>query len=218
MIRLLEENRTDWQAQPSRSDGRGGPRRELDHFVTRGSDNPADAAGELLQQQCWLWGRDVERPQGNLLTEYGFVRSTPPQSEWGSSCFTYTHPQQIVVKVWGFGVIYVDPRRSGVFLQRSEFAPRIVDSIHGARDIYRPDQIEHHAPTKHHHEELATTLPPLLAWIGSYERWVLDTFGLEYRQRCLSEWEGKRIDPERLPAAWWNLAKVWREKLTEDEG
>ena len=49
----------------------------------------------LLTQQCWCWGRDVTRPDGNLLLQYGFTRHRPPGQERGATtyiCLLYTSP------------------------------------------------------------------------------------------------------------------------------
>ena len=43
---------------------------------------------ELLHQQCWNWGRDIVRSEGNLLLEAGFLKRRPPGEEAGSSCYT----------------------------------------------------------------------------------------------------------------------------------
>ena len=33
---------------------------------------------DLLCQQIWCWGRDIERPEGNWLLERNFERLEPP--------------------------------------------------------------------------------------------------------------------------------------------
>jgi hypothetical protein len=42
----------------------------------------------LLHQQCWLWGQDIRRAEGNLLLEYGFERKRPP--EGANACSQYS--------------------------------------------------------------------------------------------------------------------------------
>lgn len=39
----------------------------------------------LLSQQCWLWGRDIKRTDGNLLMTFGFERLRPPEGISGST-------------------------------------------------------------------------------------------------------------------------------------
>lgn len=40
---------------------------------------------ELMHQQCCCWGQNVRRPEGTLLIEYGFQRSSSPEGISGSS-------------------------------------------------------------------------------------------------------------------------------------
>jgi hypothetical protein len=42
---------------------------------------------ELLHLQCWLWGCDIRRAEGNLLLAYGFSRQRPPSGAAGSSAY-----------------------------------------------------------------------------------------------------------------------------------
>ena len=49
---------------------------------------------EVLDRQCWNWGRDIVRPEGNLLLEAGFLKRRPHEGEAGSSCYTLTLPER----------------------------------------------------------------------------------------------------------------------------
>ena len=42
-----------------------------------------------MEQQLWCWGRDVERPEGNLLMAYGFERHRDCAID---PCLLYTSP------------------------------------------------------------------------------------------------------------------------------
>ena len=59
---------------------------------------------ELLHRQCWNWGRDIVRPEGNLLLEAGFVKWRPPEGETGLTCYTLALPGGDSLMLWGFGV------------------------------------------------------------------------------------------------------------------
>ena len=60
------------------------------------------AARELLAQQCWCWGRDVKRAEGNLLLEYGFTRKRAPQNEPDATNYTL-RCGSATLRLWGFG-------------------------------------------------------------------------------------------------------------------
>ena len=46
----------------------------------------------LLNQQCWFWGQDVRRAEGNLLLELGFQRQRPPEEQQGCTQYTRAQP------------------------------------------------------------------------------------------------------------------------------
>ena len=69
---------------------------------------------KLLHRQCWNWGRDIVRPEGNLLLDAGFRRRRPPEGETGSSCYTLALPNGGCLMLWGFGLLYGMPRKGGV--------------------------------------------------------------------------------------------------------
>ena len=177
---------------------------------------PARLGTALLQQQCWSWGRDVRRIEGNLLLEYGFVRNTPPKEDWGSSCYTYTMSASSTIRLWGFGVLHSDARHGSIFLQRTSFEPKLTVAAAGTGSVWRPDQVGRLRTPKlpADGEAVLALLPPLLAWIGAYEQWVVDTYGVDYRRRALLGWESVVVDPEEVPDMWWELAAGWRELLS----
>jgi hypothetical protein len=55
----------------------------------------------LLNQQCWLWGQDVKRAEGNLLLLHGFDRQRPPVSQ-----DTLLLAGNLKVGLWGFGMYF----------------------------------------------------------------------------------------------------------------
>lgn len=169
----------------------------------------------LMQQQCWLWERDCERVGGNLLIDYGFECSTPPRREWGAPCYEFTLDNGGRLRLWPFGIMYCDPDDGAVFLERSQFVPKLVPAQHALLPVWRPDQIllarTPRVPADK--KKLLQVMPPLLAWIGSYEQWVLDTIGSDYRRECIASHTTPLCDPEKLPVEWWSAAAKWREYL-----
>ena len=76
----------------------------------------------LLNQQCWLWGQDVRRPEGNLLLERGFERLRPPEEAGGATQYTLFLTNDLRVRLWGFGMYFGGVQ--GVYVNRYEFVPR----------------------------------------------------------------------------------------------
>jgi hypothetical protein len=183
--------------------------------VSRGESHPTPGTA-LFQQQCWVWGRDARRVGGNLLMEYGFERNEPPKLEWGSSCYTFAVTPESTIRMWGFGLLHCDVRYGALFLQRATFEPKVADIHSVTADIWRPEQIGRLRTPRLplDGETILHLLPPLLAWIGAYEQWVLDTFGVEYRLETLNGWDEKTVEPREVPGEWWNMAAAWREMLS----
>ncbi len=96
---------------------------------------------ELMHFQCWLWGCDIRRPEGNLLLEYGFSRQRPPAGAAGSSAYLASRAPDTVIVLWGFGAFYGDPAQGGVYLKRYEFSPVFVTRLTPQRLPWLPDQI-----------------------------------------------------------------------------
>jgi hypothetical protein len=168
-----------------------------------------------MQQQFWLWEKDSENIGSNLLVEYGFVRSTPPQQESGARCYEFDLENEGRIRLWSFGVMYCDPKHGAVFLQGPSYTPKLVGAKHAVVPAWVPEQILSPRTPRLpiDGKKMAHLMPPLLAWMGSYERWMLDTVGLEYRRGCVETWEAPVCDAEKLPAEWWSLAAKWREYL-----
>ena len=162
---------------------------------------------QLLHRQCWNWGRDIVRPEGNLLLEAGYLRQRPPEGEAGSSCYTLTLPDGGRLRLWGFGILYGTPQKGGVYLNRYRFRPVWLPAELIQRPIWRPDMI----PTRHKSPSLRIPVDLTVAAIrriADYEAWVLAQCGLEYRRAVLRQWNRPSgpPPPETLPQAWRTLA------------
>ena len=96
---------------------------------------------ELLDRQCWNWGRDIVRPDGNLLLEAGFLKGRPPEGKAGSNCYTLALPDGDSLMLWGFGLLYGTPQKGGVYLNRFEFRPVWLPSETIPGPIWKPDMI-----------------------------------------------------------------------------
>ena len=150
----------------------------------------------LLNQQCWAWGRDILRPEGNLLLKYGFQKTKPPKGVEGSTQYSFRMPSGTGIRLWGFGVFY--GRTRGIYLNRYEFEPRVARI---ANDLWCADGLGLTPPLRRY-----SGLRSVLLWIASYEEWVLTTYGRTYRKQCLSGWKKKSVSPDFVPQQWVELA------------
>jgi len=162
---------------------------------------------ELLHQQCWNWGRDIRRPEGNLLMEAGFTRQRPPQGVTGATRYVLRLAGAGCWMLWGFGFFYGTPDLGGVYVNRFHFRPRWMGLDAVEEPIWNPDMVP------------SGELPPdpsvplklaasAVRRIADYEDWVLDRCGLPYRRAVLAQWrETTKMAPDRLPEAWRALAE-----------
>lgn len=166
---------------------------------------------ELLHLQCWLWGCDIRRPEGNLLLEYGFSRQRPPAGAAGSSAYLWTTEPDTIIVLWGFGVFCGSPIDGGVYLRRYEFAPRYIPRIETRRLPWLPNQVRSAVipPEPAIQRRMRQQFTSLLEWIARYETWVRDSCGLEYRQQCIADSTKNSfcIPVERLVEEWQQLTQ-----------
>ena len=160
----------------------------------------------LLHQQCWNWGRDILRPEGNLLVEAGFTRQRPPQGVTGATRYVLRLAGAECWMLWGFGFFYGTPDLGGVYVNRFQFRPRWMglDAVGGP--IWNPDMIPTGEPPPDP-SVLLKLAATAVRRIADYEDWTLNRCGLPYRQAVLAQWRADaKIAPERLPEAWRVLA------------
>ena len=66
---------------------------------------------DLLSQQIWCWGRDILRPEGNVLLEQGFERLiAPPDKANKKNIYALSPASGRTVILRGFGIVYIDER------------------------------------------------------------------------------------------------------------
>lgn len=163
------------------------------------------AAG-LLDQQLWCLGRDIARPDGNVLLGLGMCRYRAPGGEASSLYTLYTAAVESggSLFLWGFGAMYAEPGAGGVFVRRHDFAPRLTarESAVGVFDPVALGRLT--TPTAA--RELAavrTLLPRLAGWFARYEHWIAETHGPAYRTAVLAV----RAKPPAVPAG--HMAAAW---------
>jgi hypothetical protein len=160
----------------------------------------------LLNQQCWLWGQDIKRAEGNLLLQHGFQRLRPAPGQSGSSQYTLQLGDTLHVRLWGFGMYF--GREQGIFLNRFECIPRRAE----LSDLWQAQEM-----TQLPRAIDLSLLPAALRWITGYEQWVLTTCGASYRSTCLRGWEAAVGTPHLLPTLWQQLAEDVQNALTLKE-
>jgi hypothetical protein len=163
---------------------------------------------ELLHQQCWCWGQDLRRVEGNLLLQYGFERTRPPEGMAGSSRYRLRGPD-FDVTLWGFGVAYRREPCGAIYVNRYCFVPRWLPLETPIDGIWRAEAMAatRRPGTRREVRRSRRLLQSLLRWMAGYEKWVLQTAGLSYRQRSLSQWTKTDIPAERMALEWELLAR-----------
>lgn len=147
----------------------------------------------LLEEQFSCWIRDADDKLG-VLRHYGFAIGP------GGVRVT-EEPSNVTLTPNGIGI-----RRDQVqlFLSRHEFEPVIISMLtsHTKRLSGPTDGVRL--------VEGLGLLRDLFAWIGSYERWVIDTFGAGYRSGIL---EMPADAASKRSERWWSLAQRVRGAL-----
>jgi hypothetical protein len=178
------------------------PWRFPERLVSRGT--------RLLTQQCWYWGCDVRRPEGNLLLALGFERTRSPEGVEGSTMYMLEPAPGAQVILWSFGVFLGREGAGGLFLNRFRFEPLLMGHSTLPPEIWQIDQL----PALGRADDadrarLATLLGDLLHWVIAYEHTVLAVQGLAYREACLAQWSRQKLGlpADALVPAWQNLAE-----------
>ncbi|QDV12632.1 hypothetical protein CA51_25180 [Rosistilla oblonga] len=165
------------------------------------------AAG-LLNQQLWCWGQDIKHPKGNLLLEFGFQRTSPPDEQKNcASMYRLELPcdQRIVLR--GFGVFFGDDRHGGIFVERFGFSPQLTSQSTLDTDAWSCEDLPPMKPPGNEKQAIACRLLmlSLIEWIVDYERYVRQRRGPAYRPASLRQWNnGKRfyLPAEQMMPAW----------------
>ena len=162
-------------------------------------------AADLLNQQLWCWGQDIEA-SGNLLVCHGFRRIEKPPGASAASIYRLELSPTSRVILRGFGIFFGHDPSGGVFLPRFEFAPLFSPEA----DLSRPAWKSQDLPplTSPSGYELAccqSLLLTLTDWIRRYEIWIAEHVGIDYRNRTLAPWKANHdsvVPAEEMAVAW----------------
>ncbi len=167
----------------------------------------------LLHQQCWCWGQDVRQGEGNLLLAHGFERVRPPLGTQGSSRYQLRISSRSAITLWGFGLYYSRCGRGGIYLNRYDCVPRFCHHSGFLDGVWTPDAVPTMRPAASvgiPDSNLTYLAGKAACWIASYEEWVLDRFGLAYRQNTLRNWHEPSVLPELVPEEWRRFGSLVR--------
>lgn len=144
-------------------------------------------AATLFDQQLWCFGRDIVRPEGNVLFDLGMCQYRPLDPSLKSTLYSAAVEPGGSVFLWGFGAMYAEPGLGGVFVRRYDFAPRL-SSRESAVGVFKSGQLGllTNAVSTQDHRRLRTLLPRLVGWFARYEHWVAENYGTAYREHCLA--------------------------------
>ena len=155
----------------------------------------------LLNQQFWLFGRDVVAASGNRLVEYGGVRAAADR-RGKSACYRMPCGCGGELLLWGFGAALTCPRHGVCFLPRFGtvvLAPTRPATLDGRE---APDRFIGWQPAEEGGRELFARFAE---WFADYEADVRRRHGLAARRADLEGWRELRkpvIEPERIAEEW----------------
>jgi hypothetical protein len=138
-----------------------------------------------MREQFWCWMHDGESDHP-ILRHYGFV-SLPNGSHW------VDEPLRITLAAFS---ITVERTGARLVVPQQTFEPVLITSL-------RADAIPLASLTGVARPCAFALLRDLFAWIGSYERWVNDSFGEQHRAWILA---ADAASVKRRPERWWSLA------------
>ena len=169
----------------------------------------AAIGAELLDIEMWCWGRDIVRKPGNALLEYGFTRERPQEGIMGSSRYTLNFGEGCRIVLWGWGIVH-HTGDEGIFLRRHGFDPKLTESRAVLLERWSPEYIPGlRSPVSI--EECGTAISlliKLLEWMGEYEAWIQERYGVDYRKDCIEARKKRtRFKAEQLPFLWGGLAR-----------
>jgi hypothetical protein len=156
-----------------------------------------EVARRLLDHQCWVLGRDILSPCGNLLCEFGFEPLRCPkggltQYELNDAIDGCSH-----IYLWGFGV-YFGSAEEGIFLGRSDFKPR---QTFGRIELHSKED-----PGFRTGSPRLKLLLEGLNWFARYEQWVANRMPADYREESLATFPRKSIPRSEFANRWAEVA------------
>jgi hypothetical protein len=164
-------------------------------------DDTKKAGHQLLDHQCWVLGKDVLSPEGNLLCEFGFHQVRCPnggltQYELKNALGLDALGKDAHVYLWGFGVFF-GGEEEGIFLGRKDFKP--------SRTLGRVELHTKDYPDFNNETSRLDLFLQGLAWFASYEQWITRRMPDKYRELCLATFPRKALPGREFSQRWRDL-------------
>ena len=136
------------------------------------------------------------------------MRVRPPEGMGGSTRYTL-RLSTAELRLWGFGICYLEPQRGAIYVNRYCFVPRWVPDGMDLDAVWQDSQMSglHRPATQRQIRGSRRLLQSLLRWIAGYERWVENTCGASYRGATLAAWTRTAIPAARMAIEWDLLAR-----------
>lgn len=162
--------------------------------ITRAFGQLSEA--QSMDAQCWLWGQDIRRAEGNLLVVFGLRRRRWEKPDDHATYYRGEVRQSTVI-LWSGGMLYADPSGS-VALPRGRMEPRLLPGTHV--------DDEHSDPRGLASRPTSTALPlnnpraiNVFRWLRDYEAWVQREAG-GWRAECARRWDEAEREAQQLAA------------------
>lgn len=164
---------------------------------------------QLVDQQFWLFGRDVAAEQGNRLIELGGERiATWRRGKAAAYRMPSLDEPASCVVLWGFGALLVVDGIARGYLQRSTGRFRVPDAVQALID-YEQACAESFFAWRYASDDEMNRLDPIIRWVIDHEYAVVESYGVAARRSDLSKWAslGKPTSSVgTIPSLWSRLA------------
>jgi hypothetical protein len=161
-------------------------------------------ASELLHQQLYVLGRDIECKHGNLLVHYGAKKKCSPDG-CAVSLYSFRLHGGYRLALRGFGVFVGLNRIGGLFLYRYQIEPRWMPSATFEPIAWLPNQMPRTHKVRDSESGAALELVnEVFHFFRDYESWIRDQFGKHYRIGQLTAFQ--RLGNNTVH---WDTLKAW---------
>lgn len=151
----------------------------------------------LFHQQCWCWGEDIRRPEGNLLLMRGLTRE-----RGGRASRYHLEEQGLFLTLWGFGATVGTEEDGGIYIDRLSLRLKL-------GPVAPPDAWSAAALRGYHYPRSPAELTHAMrlfarfaGWVADYEAWVPTVTHPCYRVEVLSRWDDAVVPAEAMAPTW----------------
>ncbi len=157
----------------------------------------------LMDQQLWCWGQDIEHREGNMLLEYGFTRIRTSEAQKACSQYSLSLGKDRTLRLWGYGIAYLTAFEDCYF-SRAAFCPALFKA-QLPESVFSNDELPplKYSLTTPEQQRCQGYLATVLCEIASYESWLEDHLGTEYRETILVK-RKHRLDRHRETVQEWS--------------